>query len=92
MPTEATVLCAHCGLYLPRRREREHRRLATQPYIPPPPRLPSRLRRVGVDTDSDDDVPVIPNEEEFREVLAGTLWTHTYEQSACAKCPQFPTR
>ena len=50
MPRENTVLCAHCGEYLPRKREREHRRLAFVPVAPPPLARPSRLRRI-VDPD-----------------------------------------
>lgn len=54
MPSE-TVLCAHCGQYLSRRREREHRRIATQPYIAPPPAFPSNLLQVGVGSNDIDD-------------------------------------
>jgi hypothetical protein len=65
MPSE-TVLCAHCGQYLSRRREREHRRIATQPYITPPPALPSNLLQVGVDSDDiDDNDGNVLNDEEY---------------------------
>jgi hypothetical protein len=55
MPPDNKVLCAHCGQYLTRKREREHRRLANThtPYASPPPAFTSRLRRV-VDSDSND--------------------------------------
>ena len=56
MPATTDVLCAHCGHYMSRKREREHRRLITQPYVAPPLTLPFRIRRV-TDDDSDDDVP-----------------------------------
>jgi hypothetical protein len=56
MPADSSVLCAHCGEYLPQRLEREHRKLAASPYVSPPliPTFPSRLCRV-IDVDSDDD-------------------------------------
>jgi len=55
MPRENAVLCAHCGQYLPRKREREHRRLAIAPVVSSPVRQ-SRLRRVfDIESDSDDD-------------------------------------
>src|ERR1700728_1776216 len=60
MPADGQVLCTHCGMYMSRRREREHRKLVTQPYIPPPLVLPSRIRRVA-DSDSDDEHPVMSN-------------------------------
>ena len=54
MPKENTVFCTHCERYLPRKREREHRRLLVTPAVPPV--VPSRLRRVvTVESDSDDD-------------------------------------
>jgi hypothetical protein len=54
MPKENTVFCSHCEQYLPRKREREHRRLLMAPAMPPPV-VPSRLRRViTVESDSDD--------------------------------------
>jgi hypothetical protein len=60
MPRGNTVLCAHCGEYLPRKREREHRRLAFVTIAPPPwPAGHSRLRRiVDIDTDTDDGEPL----------------------------------
>ena len=58
MPPDGKVLCVHCGTYMPRKREREHRKLATQPYIPPPLVLPSRIRGV-VDSNSDDERPAM---------------------------------
>lgn len=54
MPPDANVLCTHCAKYIPRKREREHRRLVNQPYLSPPAKTPSRLRRV-VDAGSDSD-------------------------------------
>jgi hypothetical protein len=66
-PFAEIVLCAHCGVYMPRRREREHRKLLIQPYVTPPYIIPSRLRRVGVDADSEDGQSVSNDEE-----LAGT--------------------
>jgi hypothetical protein len=54
MPAASEVFCAHCGKYLPRRLEREHRKLATSPYASPPPTFQSRVCRV-VDADSDSD-------------------------------------
>ena len=39
----------------PGKREREHRRLVVQSYILPPPTLPSRLRRAGVNAHEEDD-------------------------------------
>jgi hypothetical protein len=81
MPPEATVLCAHCGFYLPRKREREHRRLAAQPYVLPPPALPSRLRRVGVNAHEDDDdldpVNVVSNGEALGGTYDGIDVWHT---------------
>ena len=56
MPANTDVLCAHCGRYMSRNREREHRRLIAQPYVVPPLTLPSRIRQV-TDDDSDGDVP-----------------------------------
>lgn len=53
MPSDNNVLCTHCGKYLPRKQEREHRRLTNKPYLSPA-KVPSRLRRV-VDADSDSD-------------------------------------
>jgi hypothetical protein len=37
----------HCGEYVSRKQEIQHRQMAFAPYAPPPPRLPSRLRRVS---------------------------------------------
>lgn len=72
-PAGETVLCSHCGIYLPRKREREHRRLATQPYVLPPPALPSRLHRVGVNAHDDDDDPdpAVLNGEELGGIFNG---------------------
>lgn len=54
MPRENTVFCTHCERYLPRKREREHRRLLIAPAIPSPV-IPSRLRRVvSIESDLDD--------------------------------------
>jgi len=61
MPKENTVFCAHCERYLPRKREREHRRLLITPVVPPV--VPSRLRRVVTvesDSDSDDNESRLP--------------------------------
>ncbi|KAL1657409.1 hypothetical protein GGF50DRAFT_93310, partial [Schizophyllum commune] len=48
MPPSGYVLCLHCNSYITPRREREHRRLAVQPYpeasTTPPPR--PRLRHI----------------------------------------------
>jgi hypothetical protein len=63
MPTDSSVLCAHCGKYLPRRLEREHRKLAASPYVSPPlvPTFPSQLCCViDVDSDDDNDIPNLP--------------------------------
>ncbi|KIM89671.1 hypothetical protein PILCRDRAFT_1994 [Piloderma croceum F 1598] len=67
MPSE-TVLCAHCGKYLSCRCKHKHRRIATQPYIAPPPTLPSNLLQIGVDSNDIDnnDGSVLNNEEYSR--------------------------
>lgn len=54
MPQDNKVLCTHCSKYLPRKREREHRKLVNAPYLLPLPKLPSRLHRV-INADSDSD-------------------------------------
>jgi hypothetical protein len=69
MPRENTVLCAHCGEYLSRKREREHRRLAFVPVAPPPLARPSRLRRiVAIDTDSDDGEQALHGADEPEDI------------------------
>jgi hypothetical protein len=46
MPRDTDVFCVHCQHYMSRSRERAHRALHRQPLLSPPPRLPSKLRRV----------------------------------------------
>jgi hypothetical protein len=46
MAPNRLVLCLHCGQYVTRKRETEHRKLSIAPYTLSPPRRPSRLRRV----------------------------------------------
>ena len=47
MPRDTDVLCVHCNCYISRTRERAHRtRLQSNFFLPPPPAIPSRLRRV----------------------------------------------
>jgi hypothetical protein len=60
MAPQRAVLCTHCGEYISRKQEIEHRKLATAPYMPSPPRLPSRMRRiVEVEVESVVDAAVI---------------------------------
>jgi hypothetical protein len=46
MPRNMDVLCMHCNRYMSRARERAHRKKQQAPLYSPPPRIPSRLRRV----------------------------------------------
>ena len=53
----------HCGQYVSRKQETEHRKLAIAPYTASPPRLPSRLRRV-FDVEPDDDPQLLHDNEQ----------------------------
>ena len=55
MPKAADVYCLHCEQYISRSRERAHRAAHHTPFIPTPPRPPSKLRRV-FDIESEDSV------------------------------------
>jgi hypothetical protein len=46
MPRDGHVLCIHCQVYMSRTRERAHRIMHRAPLYSPPPRIPSKLRRV----------------------------------------------
>jgi len=46
MPRDSHVLCVHCQKYMSRTRERAHRAKHQAPLYSPPPRIPSKLRRV----------------------------------------------
>ena len=46
MPRNTDVFCLHCQSFIPRTRERAHRRQQYPPAYSPPPPVPSRLRRV----------------------------------------------
>lgn len=59
MPPDGNVYCAHCRSSIPRRLEREHRKLAFTPYTPPPPKIPTRLRSLA-EEDSDNDSTMRP--------------------------------
>lgn len=54
MPRDTDILCVHCNIYMPRRREHKHRQLVNPPFDPLPPPLISKLRPV-VNADSDDE-------------------------------------
>jgi hypothetical protein len=53
MPSSNQVLCAHCNVWMSRKREREHRGLLFTPYASPP-KLSSRFTRL-LDSDSEED-------------------------------------
>jgi hypothetical protein len=52
MPRDNNVLCVHCQTYMSRTRERAHRAKHHAPLYSPPPRIPSKLRRI-IDIDID---------------------------------------
>ena len=55
MPRDAGVLCMHCNQYISRARELAHRKKQHAPLYSPPPRIPSRLRRVfDIDAETED--------------------------------------
>jgi hypothetical protein len=60
MPSSNKVLCAHCNVWMSRKRERQHRGLLFTPYVSPPPKLSSRFTRL-LDSDSEEDPAPIPD-------------------------------
>ena len=46
MPPKRSVLCVHCGQYVSRKQEIQHRKLLIAPYVLSPPRQSSRQRRI----------------------------------------------
>jgi len=72
MPRDRDVLCIHCQQYMSRSRERAHRVKHHAPLYSPPPRLPSKLRRV-VDIEpepADEDTQTVNDTSMDSEVAA----------------------
>ena len=63
MPRDTDVFCLHCQSFIPRTRERAHRRQQYPPAYSPPPPVPSRLRRV-FDIEHEDATQFQPNQQE----------------------------
>ena len=53
MPKATDVYCVHCEQHISRSRERAHRAAHYPPFVPTPPRPPSKLQRV-FDIESED--------------------------------------
>ena len=65
MPRDDHVLCMHCQQYMSRTRERAHRARHQAPLYSPPPRVPSRLRRVfDIDVESEQEADQASNQSE----------------------------
>ena len=96
MPRDGHVLCLHCQKYMSRTRERAHRVIHRAPLYSPPPRVPSKLRRVfdvEPEQEPDDDILdgmkvnslFFSNLTSLQGSSANLNVIHTAEDSICAR-------